>query len=85
MVKFSSNNVKGYKDISLHVKGMVGKAAAKVQANWAEWDASQGDCAVLYKSFFLDLIPVIIGSKHDNVDVTRCSPEDNPALAQPSA
>jgi len=27
MVKFSSNNAKGYKDISLHVKEMVGKAS----------------------------------------------------------
>jgi hypothetical protein len=42
MVKFPSKTTRGYKDISLHVKQMVGKAAERVETNWAEWDALKG-------------------------------------------
>ena len=85
MVKFSSNNAKGYKDISLHLKEMVGKATAKVEANWAEWDTSNGEHGIPFKSFFSDLISAIVGLQHENFGVKRRSPEDNPAPAQPSA
>jgi len=42
MVKFPSKTTRGYKDISLHVKQIVGKAAERVETNWAEWDALKG-------------------------------------------
>ena len=42
MVKFPSKTTRGYTDVSLHVKQMVGKAAERVEANWAEWDALKG-------------------------------------------
>jgi hypothetical protein len=42
MVKFPSRTTRGYRDVSLHVKRMVGNAAGRVEANWAEWDALKG-------------------------------------------
>ena len=45
MVKFPSKTARGYKDVSLHVKQIVGKASERVETNWAEWDALKGEWA----------------------------------------